>query len=69
MSYEYIEVNYENGLGTITLNRPPVNILNIAMMEEINSALDSWMENNELKVVLFNARGKCFNAGPIVNTW
>jgi cyclohexa-1,5-dienecarbonyl-CoA hydratase len=63
MSYEYIEVNYENGLGTITLNRPPVNILNIAMMEEINSALDSWMEHNELKVVLFNARGKCFSAG------
>lgn len=63
MSYEHIEVSYENGLGTITLNRPPVNILNIAMMEEINSTLDSWMGNRELKVVLFNARGKCFSAG------
>lgn len=63
MSYEYIEVSCENGLGTITLNRPPVNILNIAMMEEINTALDSWMKNRELKVVLFNARGKCFSAG------
>ena len=63
MSYEHIEVSYEDGLGTITLNRPPFNVLNIAMMEEINSALDSWMDMKELKIVLFNARGKCFSAG------
>ena len=63
MSYEHIEVSYDNGLGTITLNRPPVNVLNISMIEEINSALDSWMGMKELKVVLFNARGKCFSAG------
>ena len=63
MSYEHIEVNYENGLGTITLNRSPVNILNITMMEEINQALDSFMDNKELKVILFNAKGKCFSAG------
>lgn len=63
MPYEHIEVRCENGLGTITLNRPPVNILNIAMMTEINNALDSWMGQRDLKVVLFNARGKCFSAG------
>jgi cyclohexa-1,5-dienecarbonyl-CoA hydratase len=63
MSYEHIEVNFEKGLGTITLNRPPVNILNIAMMEEINDALDSWQGNKDLKIVLFNAKGKCFSAG------
>ena len=63
MSYEHIEVNYENGLGTITLNRPPVNVLNIAMMEEINDALDSWAGNSKIKVIMFNAKGKCFSAG------
>lgn len=63
MSYEHIEVSFENGLGTITLNRPLMNILNIAMMEEINSSLDSWQGNKELKVILFNAKGKCFSAG------
>lgn len=63
MSYEHIEVNFEKGLGTITLNRPPANILNIAMMEEINSTLDSWQDNKDLKVILFNAKGKCFSAG------
>lgn len=63
MAYEHIEVSLENGLGTITLNRPPVNVLNIAMMKEINEVLDSWMGNKDLKVVLFNATGKCFSAG------
>ena len=63
MAYEHIEVTFEGGLGTITLNRPPVNVLNIAMMEEINEALDSWQGEKDLKVVLFNAKGKCFSAG------
>ena len=63
MSYKHIEVTYGDGLGTITLNRPPVNVLNIEMMEEMNSALDSWMDMKELKVILFNSKGKCFSAG------
>jgi cyclohexa-1,5-dienecarbonyl-CoA hydratase len=63
MSYQHIKTRFENGLGTITLNRPPVNILNIAMMEEINDILKSWQGMKDLKVVLFNAEGKCFSAG------
>ncbi len=63
MAYDHIEVGFENGLGTITLNRPPVNIMNIAMMEEINAVLDSWQGKKDLKSVLFNAKGKCFSAG------
>ena len=63
MDYKYIEVRFENGLGTITLNRPPVNILNIAMMEEMNGVLASWRGKKDLKMVLFDAQGKCFSAG------
>ena len=63
MVHNHVEVKFENGLGTITLNRPPVNILNIAMMEEINGVLASWQGEKDLKVVLFDAQGKCFSAG------
>ena len=63
MGYEHIETRFEEGLGTITLNKPPVNVLNIAMMEEINHRLESWQQEKDLKVVLFNAKGKCFSAG------
>ncbi len=63
MSYEHIEAAFQDGLGTITLNRPPVNVLNIAMMQEINQVLDGWIGQKDLKLVLFQAKGKCFSAG------
>jgi len=63
MGYEHIEIDIKDGLGTITLDRPPVNVLNIAMMEEINGVLRDWQGKNDLKILLFNARGKCFSAG------
>ena len=39
MSYKYIELSLDDGVATLTLNRPPLNIMNIAMMEEMNAAL------------------------------
>ncbi|HBF43169.1 MAG TPA: enoyl-CoA hydratase, partial [Desulfobacteraceae bacterium] len=63
MNYQHIETEFKEGLGTITLNRPPVNILNIAMMEEINDVLKQWKGKKDLKAVLFDAKGKCFSAG------
>ncbi|MFH0845284.1 MAG: enoyl-CoA hydratase/isomerase family protein [Pseudomonadota bacterium] len=63
MNHEYIETRLEQGLGTITLNRPPVNVLNIAMMEEMNDVLTTWRGEKDLKVVIFNAKGKSFSAG------
>jgi cyclohexa-1,5-dienecarbonyl-CoA hydratase len=63
MPYEHIHALKEEGLGTITLNRPPFNILNIDMMSEINCVLRGWTNDKDLKVLLFNANGKCFSAG------
>jgi cyclohexa-1,5-dienecarbonyl-CoA hydratase len=63
MSHKNINAQIDGGLGTITLNRPPVNILNIEMMNEINDTLKDWIDKKDLKAVLFNANGKCFSAG------
>ena len=60
---KHINARIEGGLGTITLKRPPVNVLNIEMMDEINDILKGWIENRDLKLVLFDADGKCFSAG------
>ena len=60
---KHINARIEGGLGTITLKRPPVNVLNIEMMDEINDILKAWVEKRDLKVVLFDAEGKCFSAG------
>jgi len=63
MGYQHVEVEMKEGLGIITLNRPPVNILNIAMMEEMNKVLASWQYEKDMKVLLLKAKGKCFSAG------
>jgi len=60
---KHIGVSIDGGLGIITLQRPPVNVFNIEMMDEINDSLRDWIEKKDLKVVLFNAEGKCFSAG------
>jgi cyclohexa-1,5-dienecarbonyl-CoA hydratase len=39
MPFQHIRTELADGVGTIRLNRPPVNILNIEMMEEINQVL------------------------------
>jgi len=63
MSFQHIRREVADGVGTITLNRPPVNILNIEMMEEINRALRGFKEEKGLKVLVFRAEGKAFSAG------
>jgi cyclohexa-1,5-dienecarbonyl-CoA hydratase len=63
MSFQHIRTEMAGGVGSITLNRPPVNILNIEMMEEITRALRGFKEEKGLKVLTFRAEGKAFSAG------
>jgi cyclohexa-1,5-dienecarbonyl-CoA hydratase len=62
MSYQFVQLEVKDGLATITLNREPLNVLNIAMMKEINQALDALKET-KIKLLLFKAAGKAFSAG------
>lgn len=63
MEYKNIATSTEEGIGTLTLNRPPLNVLNIEMMEEINSALDRFIGAPVLKALVIRAEGKSFSAG------
>lgn len=62
MSYRFIKTDWQEGRATITLNREPLNVLNIAMMTEINQALDEW-QGKKTKLLVFQATGKAFSAG------
>lgn len=66
MDYKTIIVEEENLIGRIILNKPPLNILNIEMMKEINQALKDFQGKN-LKVLILNANGKAFSAGVDVS--
>ena len=63
MAFKYIQTELKDGIAVITLNRPPLNVLNIEMMEEINAHLEGWIDEKSLKLLVIQAAGKAFSAG------
>jgi len=63
MGYQFIETEFKDTVLRLTLNRPPLNVLNIAMMEEINDFLAQNREKEGLRALVIDAKGKCFSAG------
>lgn len=62
-TYDFLNVSVDDGIGRIFLNRPPVNVLNIQMMSDLNDALDKLSTDKELKLLEILAEGKAFCAG------
>jgi len=65
--FEFLEVGVADGIAVITMNRPPVNILHIPMMAEINTALESVIQQENLAAIVIRAEGKAFSAGVDVS--
>jgi len=65
--YKFIELDTSNAVASVTLDRDGLNVLNIAMMKEINEALESLNEGIELKALVIKAKGKAFSAGVDVS--
>lgn len=64
MSYENIIFEIKENKAYLTIDRPPMNILNIATMEEMNDALKSLADNSAVKVLIITSSGdKAFSAG------
>lgn len=65
MPYETLLTSLENGIFTITINRPDkLNALNKTVIEELSAAVDEVYQNKEIKcAVLTGAGPKAFVAG------
>jgi len=63
MAFKLIQTELKDGVATLTLNRAPLNVLNIEMMEEINSYLEGLKKEKSLKLLVIQAMGKAFSAG------
>lgn len=63
MVFKHIQTEIKDGVATLTLNRAPLNVLNIEMMEEINTCLEGLMKEKSLKLLVVQAVGKAFSAG------
>ena len=66
--YQHLKFGIDDRVAHITFARPPVNIFNIAMMREINDALNSCGQQRQLVAVVFEAAADCraFSAGVAV---
>jgi len=62
--YEFLKYELNNGVATITLNRPDVyNALNNEITFELQDALKQVKRNPEVRVVVLTGEGKAFCSG------
>lgn len=63
MSEPFVELTWQDDIATLTLDRAPLNVLNITMMEQMNAAILELRHRDELKVLLIRGRGEAFCGG------
>ena len=63
MAFQFVEWQAAEGVGRLTLKRPPLNIINIAMLHELGSALEEAARDPSLRTLVVRADGKLFSAG------
>ena len=63
-AYKFISVAVDAGLATLTIAKPPVNVLDIAAMEEMDMALAALAADHSVRLLVIAAAGeKAFSAG------
>lgn len=65
MTFELITYNVEDGIATITINRPDkMNALNIALLGEVDNAMNEALNDENVRGVIITGSGtKAFAAG------
>jgi cyclohexa-1,5-dienecarbonyl-CoA hydratase len=63
MESRFIDATVDDGIATLTLDRPPVNVLNIAMLRQLQVALEELAGDEAVRVLVLEAEGKLFSAG------
>jgi cyclohexa-1,5-dienecarbonyl-CoA hydratase len=64
MEFKLIKFEKKDKVSRIRLSTPPLNVMNIAMMKEINEALADIKKDTSLKALIFDHEGeKAFSAG------
>ena len=65
MSYQYelLEVDVDEGVATVLLNRPPMNPMNIQLFSEIGSCARELSQDDEVRSVVITGGDGHFSAG------
>ena len=64
MAYENLIVEQEENIGIITLNRPPANPINLAVLNELDEVLTKWEKDKAVRAIIVTGAGeRGFSAG------
>lgn len=63
MRYEHVRLEQGAGLALLTLDRPPLNVLDLPALRELRAALDEAASADGWKVLLITGAGRAFCAG------
>jgi cyclohexa-1,5-dienecarbonyl-CoA hydratase len=60
---EQVRVRRDGGVAWVTLDRPPLNVLNMALMAELEAALRELRTDGTLRLIVLEGAGRGFSAG------
>lgn len=60
---KYVSLEVKDGVASLTLNRPPLNVLDIPMMGKVKDVIEKAAKDPSIRVLLLKAEGKMFSAG------
>jgi cyclohexa-1,5-dienecarbonyl-CoA hydratase len=61
--FDTLVLDVDEFVARITLRNPPLNIIDILMMDELSAALGEIESKPEISVMVFSGAGNCFSAG------
>lgn len=63
IDFENFELNIADGIASIVMDKPPLNIMDNSMMDEFNRLLEPLVDDERLAAIVIGAKGKAFSAG------
>lgn len=63
MQLTTIECAVEDGIATVTMNRPPVNAQNLGFRQELIALFDELSVREDVRVIILTGAGSVFSAG------
>ena len=61
--FDRLVLELQRPIANITLRNPPLNIIDLTMIEELAAALAEIESQPEISIVVFQGEGNCFSAG------
>lgn len=65
-AYDFVTLDNDGSVASILLRRPPLNIMNLDMIRELNRTLRDLRMESGLRALVLRAEGKTFSAGVAV---